>query len=99
MCYGISDMSIGHNGTVVCMLCPKISTSLKKLAPTSRHVFATLLGWKAVLKQLGSKMGTEQKSKERNYSRKARSGWQRSRKAGGGADGAEAEDGGEGEER
>ena len=35
------------NGTVVCMLCPKISTSLKKLAPTGphgRHVFATLLG-------------------------------------------------------
>ena len=36
---------IGHNGTVVCMLCPKISTSLKKLAPTGRHgrhVFATV---------------------------------------------------------
>ena len=34
------------NGTVVCMLCPKISTSLKKLAPTGLHglhVFATLV--------------------------------------------------------
>ena len=38
-------MRIGHNGTVVCILCPKISTSLKKLAPTGLHglhVFATL---------------------------------------------------------
>ena len=43
----LSDMSIGHNGKVVCMLCPKISTSWEKLAPTgrhSRHVFATLVG-------------------------------------------------------
>ena len=40
----ISVMSIGHNGTVVCMLCPKISTSWEKLAQTGRHgrhVFAT----------------------------------------------------------
>ena len=39
------SLSIGHNGTVVCMLYPKISTSWEKLAPTgrhSRHVFATL---------------------------------------------------------
>ena len=34
------------NGTVVCMLCPKINTSWGKLAPTGRHgryVFATLI--------------------------------------------------------
>ena len=46
VCYGISDIIIGHNGTVVCMLQPKISTSWKKLAPTGRHgrhVFATLI--------------------------------------------------------
>ena len=45
MCCGISDTSIEHNGTVVCMLCSKSSTSLKKLAPTGLHglhVFATL---------------------------------------------------------
>ena len=42
----ISDMSIGRNGNVVCMLCPKISASWEKLAPTGRHgrhVFATLI--------------------------------------------------------
>ena len=45
MCYGISDMSIGHSGTVFRVLCPKISTGQEKLAPTGRHgrhVFATL---------------------------------------------------------
>ena len=39
------SLSIGHNGTVVCMLYPKISTSWEKLAPTGRHgrhVFAIL---------------------------------------------------------
>ena len=38
-------MSNGHNGTVFCVLCPKISTGQEKLAPTGRygwHVFATL---------------------------------------------------------
>ena len=46
MCYGISDMSNGHNGTVFRVLYPKISTGQEKLAPTGRHgrhVFATLV--------------------------------------------------------
>ena len=46
MCYGISDMSNGHNGTVFRVLYPKISTGQEKLAPTGLHglhVFATLV--------------------------------------------------------
>ena len=46
MCYGISDISIGHSGTFFRVVCPKISTSQEKLAPTGLHglhVFATLL--------------------------------------------------------
>ena len=46
VCYGISDMSHGHNSTVFRVLFPKISTGQKKIAPTGRHgrhVFATLL--------------------------------------------------------
>ena len=46
MCYGISDMSIGHSGIVFRVLCPKISTGQEKLAPTGLHglhVFATLV--------------------------------------------------------
>ena len=46
VCYGISDMSIGHSGTVFRVLCPKISIGKEKLAPTGLHgvhVFATLL--------------------------------------------------------
>ena len=35
-------MSNGHNGTVFRVLYPKISTGQEKLAPTGRHVFATL---------------------------------------------------------
>ena len=45
VCYGVSDMSHGHNSTVFLVLFPKISTGQKKLAPTGRHgrhVFATL---------------------------------------------------------
>ena len=45
VCYGISDISIGHSGTFFCVVCPKISTSQEKLAPTGLHglhVFATL---------------------------------------------------------
>ena len=45
MCYGISDMSIGHSGIVFRVLCPKISTGREKLAPAGWHgwhVFATL---------------------------------------------------------
>ena len=45
MCYGISDISIGHSGTFFRVVCPKISTSQEKLAPTGLHglhVFATL---------------------------------------------------------
>ena len=45
ICYGLSDISIGHSGKVFRVLCPKISTGQKKLAPTGwhgRHVFATL---------------------------------------------------------
>ena len=45
MCYGLSDMSNGHNGTVFRVLYPKISTGQEKLAPTGLHglhVFATL---------------------------------------------------------
>ena len=45
VCYGISDMSHGHNSTVFRVLFPKISTGQKKLAPTGWHgwhVFATL---------------------------------------------------------
>ena len=48
VCYGTSDMSIIHNGTIFSrVLCPKISTGLEKLAPTGWHgwhVFATLQG-------------------------------------------------------
>ena len=50
VCYGISDMSNGHNGTVFRVLYPKISTGQEKLAPTGRHgrhVFATLI-WSSV---------------------------------------------------
>ena len=46
MCYGISDISNGHNGTVFRVLYPKISTGQEKLALTGLHglhVFATLL--------------------------------------------------------
>ena len=46
ICYGVSDISIGHSGKVFRVLCPKISTGQKKLAPTGRHgrhVFATLV--------------------------------------------------------
>ena len=45
MCYGITDISIGHSGTFFRVVCPKISTSQEKLAPTGLHglhVFATL---------------------------------------------------------
>ena len=45
VCYGISDMSNGHNGTVFRVLYPKISTGQEKLAPTGRHgrhIFASL---------------------------------------------------------
>ena len=45
-CNAISDMSIGHSGTVFCVLCKKISTGREKLAPIDWHywhVFATLL--------------------------------------------------------
>ena len=46
MCYGISDMSIGHSGTVFRVLCPIISIGQEELAPTGRHgrhFFATLI--------------------------------------------------------
>ena len=45
VCYGISDMCNGHNGTVFRVLYPKISTGQEKLALTGLHglhVFATL---------------------------------------------------------
>ena len=55
ICYGVSDISIGHSGKVFCVLCPKISTGQKKLAPTGRHgrhVFAAL-GLSENLKSFG----------------------------------------------
>jgi len=51
VCYGVSDMSHGHNSTVFRVLFPKISTGQKKLAPTGWHVFATLF-WGEYFKNL-----------------------------------------------
>ena len=59
MCYGISDMSIRNSSVVFRMLCPRISTSQEKFAPTGRHgrhVFATLTSGKENIPKLSQEI-------------------------------------------